>query len=272
MRTPGLPGTCYPPTLWIWEGRALYVGPSLRLDPHAGSVSCLAVALDGTFRVHRGELPGPDVRSALIPPRWRHRIVATADRMAFCYVDPGSPRHRACQDAMTVQDAEISYGHRHEDALARTAAHLADADLAEGWLEFATGPRSSAGPRLAPGPPARGGVGARDRPDPRIEAATAVLRELDPGEKASAAHLAALVGLSASRFLHLFRDHTGTSFRRYRLWLRMLRVAERVQHGSDLTTAAADAGFASPSHFSDSFHAMFGLRPSRLLGIRIRVA
>lgn len=103
---------------------------------------------------------------------------------------------------------------------------------------------------------------ARDRLDPRIEDAIAVLHGLDPHDRASAAQLSALVGLSPSRFLHLFRDHTGTSFRRYRLWLRMLRVAERVQDGTDLTGAAMDAGFASPSHFSDSFHAMFGLPPA----------
>jgi methylphosphotriester-DNA--protein-cysteine methyltransferase len=50
------------------------------------------------------------------------------------------------------------------------------------------------------------------------------------------------------------------------LWLRMLRAAEVLRHHSSLTAAAAAAGFASPSHFSDSFVAMFGLRPRRLLG------
>lgn len=87
---------------WLWPGRARYVGPSRRLDPHAGSVSCLALALDGTFTVRHDGSTGQDVRSALIPPRWTHQIVATANRMAFCYFDPGALRHRACQSAMTV--------------------------------------------------------------------------------------------------------------------------------------------------------------------------
>jgi AraC-like DNA-binding protein len=78
------------------------------------------------------------------------------------------------------------------------------------------------------------------------------LHALPPWDGAPASRLAALVGLSTFRFLHLFREHTGTSYRRYRLWLRMLRAAEALSSGHDLTGAAAGAGFASSSHFSDS--------------------
>jgi AraC-like DNA-binding protein len=81
--------------------------------------------------------------------------------------------------------------------------------------------------------------------------------------------MAAMVDLSTSRFLHLFRDQTGTSYRRYRLWLRMMRAADLLRQGHNLTRAATEAGFSSPSHFSDTFHAMFGLRPRQLLGTRI---
>ena len=80
------------------------------------------------------------------------------------------------------------------------------------------------------------------------------------------------MALSASRFLHVLREETGTSFRRYRLWARMLRAAARIADGANLSTAAAGAGFSSPSHFSDSFHTMFGLRPRHLLGMDIHVA
>lgn len=45
----------------------------------------------------------------------------------------------------------------------------------------------------------------------------------------------------------------------------MLRAAELIAGRHDLTTAATEAGFASPSHFSETFHRMFGLPPSRLL-------
>lgn len=104
--------------------------------------------------------------------------------------------------------------------------------------------------------------------DPRIRAA--LTRLGDPARPhTSAAELAHAVGLSPSRFLHLFRQHTGTSFRRYRLWIRMVTAASLLAERRELTSVAADAGFASPSHFSSSFHSMFGLPPSHLLGVDV---
>ncbi len=61
--------------------------------------------------------------------------------------------------------------------------------------------------------------------------------------------LATLTGLSTSRFLHLFRQHTGTSLRRHRTWLRMMSVVRGIRGGADLSTAAMDAGFAGCDRF-----------------------
>jgi AraC-like DNA-binding protein len=263
VRAARLPGTCDRPRLWLWPGHALYVGPSLDLEPHSGAVSCLAVAVDGTFTVAVAGDPGPACRSALIAPRTRHRLVARSELMAFCYVDPGSPRHRACRRAMTEPGRPVSRRHRHERALAGAAPALDDAAAARAWLDLAAG-----SPR--PGAPVEEPV--EEPVDPRIRAALRAVHDADPQRVAPAAQLAAAAGLSPSRFLHLFRAGTGTSFRRYRTWLRMVRAADVLRRGGDLTTAAADAGFASPSHFSDAVLALFGLRPHRLLGADIRVA
>jgi AraC-like DNA-binding protein len=104
--------------------------------------------------------------------------------------------------------------------------------------------------------------------DDRIRTALATLLA-DPA--LSAPQVAAEINLSTSRFLHLFSAESGTSFRRYRLWARMLRVAAALNRGADLTSASAEAGFASPSHFSDTFHDLFGLTVSALLGRRARL-
>ena len=77
--------------------------------------------------------------------------------------------------------------------------------------------------------------------------------------------LAADVGLSESRFLHLFHDQVGTTLRRYRLWMRLIAAGTAVRNGKNLTDAAADAGFASPSHLSDRFKSTFGLTATQLL-------
>lgn len=221
--------------LWLRLGQAVYAGPALDLGPHSGSVACLAVGLDDTFTVRTAAASGPPVRTALIAPRVRHQLVARGRRMMFCYLDPA--RAQQCRARMPGGDESVRHGHLDEDAL------LTEPDSVSDWLDIA-GPAEH-----------------RVR-DERIAAAIGHLRERT---NPSADELATAAGLSTSRFLHLFREHTGTSFRRYRLWARMLRAGTVLAGGHDLTFAAAEAGFASPSHFSDSFHAMFGLRPSRLL-------
>ena len=149
-----LPGTCYVPRLWLWPGQAVYVGPSLGLDPHSGSVSCLAVAVDGTLTVRVEGSSGPTARSVLIPPRLTHQIVSDADLVAFCYFDPGSARHRGCQRQMTATAGALGHGHRHETALTLLAGDLRDATRARAWLDLASGGPSTAPGADTTGPPA----------------------------------------------------------------------------------------------------------------------
>ncbi|TDE25324.1 AraC family transcriptional regulator [Actinomadura sp. 6K520] len=119
------------------------------------------------------------------------------------------------------------------------------------------------------GPRARRTTGPGE-PDPRIRDVTALLLT-ETYRTVTAAEAAATCGLSTSRFLRLFKAHTGTTFRRYRLWARMLAAGRVIGAGGDLTSAAAEAGFATPSHFSDAFHRMFGLQPGRLLGTGVAI-
>ena len=78
--------------------------------------------------------------------------------------------------------------------------------------------------------------------------------------------------MSESRFLHLFRQETGSSLRRYRLWSRLTRAGAEIAAGQNLTVAAVEAGFTSPSHLSDRFKSTFGLSATALLatGLTIR--
>lgn len=231
------------PALWLWPGQAVYAGPSLDLGQHSGSVACLAVGVDDVFTVD-----GLAVRTALIAPRFRHHLVAHGERMVFCYLDVASTREQACRSRMAHGTGPVRHGHVEEAGLVSAGARL-DTGTVPHWLDLA-GPVSPASV------------------DGRIAAA---IRHLAGHPTVSAAELAAGAGLSVSRFLHLFREHTGTSFRRYRLWARMYRVGRTIACRGDLTAAAADAGFASPSHFSDAFHMMFGLRPSALLATGITI-
>ncbi|MFF2082546.1 helix-turn-helix transcriptional regulator [Nocardia sp. NPDC058176] len=257
MGTRPLPETCrIPATVWLWAGHALYHGPSLRLDRHSGAVLCLAIGLDSTFTVEAEAFGARSVRSVLVPPRTPHRIIAET-RMLFCYIDPGSPRAGACRARMTEFTGGFGFVHDHEAAVIRLGS------------EFGEGAQRNLGSDAVTLFDLASGAG-RSAMDPRIAAATAILCA-DPAAPITADQLAAAVHLSKSRLLHLFAEHAGTTFRRYRVWARMLAVGRAVAEGADLTTAATHAGFASPSHFSDTFHAMFGLTATDLLSAGVRI-
>ncbi|MUL80916.1 MULTISPECIES: AraC family transcriptional regulator [unclassified Mycolicibacterium] len=243
---PALPQTCCP-TVWLWPGQALYSGPGLGLEPHSGSVWCLAVGVDGPLTV---TVQGNTIaaRSVLIPPRLTHHP-SMQGALVSCYLDPSSQRSASCRQQFTEFRDSIGVGHAAEPALTTVPD---DDEAARRWLD-----------RAAPDTP--------HRIDPRIELVAKQIRE-GPATAVSAREFAAAAGLSESRFLHLFRREAGTSLRRYRMWSRLVLAGTAVAAGQNLTTAAADSGFASPSHLADSFKTTFGLSATRLLttGLRIR--
>jgi len=232
--------------VWIGPGRAVYEGPSLHLAPHSGLVACLAIGVDDLLEVHVDHQV-LTARTVLVPARLTHRVVARGERTAFCYVDPATAHRNSLVARMRPGTADVRTGHDREDELVELAAR---GDVA-GLIALAV-PGDAVGP------------------DPRVRRAARRLAQ--PGNtELSAAELAAGVHLSTSRFLHLFAEQTGTGVRRYRLWARMLAAATVLSNGGDLTRAAADAGFATPSHLSSAFRRMFGLTPGQLLGHRPRI-
>ncbi|MDG4664444.1 helix-turn-helix domain-containing protein [Mycobacterium sp. 236(2023)] len=235
-----LPRTCYP-AVWLWPGQALYAGPSLNLEPHSGSVWCLAVGVDGDLTVTSGK-SRVVARSVLIPPRLVHHLDTHGGGLVSCYFDASSDRVAGCRAKCTGATGQFATEHADSAVLAQVPRDDASALR---WLDLAA-------------PASRRGL------DPRIAEAIARIAA-DPAGAPAARELAAELGLSESRFLHLFRAAVGTSLRRYRIWMRLIGVGVALAAGTNLTDAAADAGFASPSHLADRFKSTFGLTATDLL-------
>lgn len=252
MTRSALPETCSDTAtarLWIRPGHAVYLGPSLGLAAHSTAIASLGVGVDAPFRVRVTDGPDITARSFLFRARVTHHLVESQGRMLFCFFDPTSARVARCLGGMTRSIGDYS------------ADQVREADL----IALCDGPEPEVEQLLElasiPVPAVR---------DPRIAAITAAIRA-DPARPQRAAENAGLAGLSTSHFLRTFAEQTGTSFRRYVQWARMLRVGRAYAAGHDLTRAAVDAGFASPSHFSDVFRAMFGLSPTAFLDVASEV-
>ena len=97
--------------------------------------------------------------------------------------------------------------------------------------------------------------------DPRIDSIMQAI-QYDQGNDLSQEQLAASVGLSASRFRHLFRQHSDIPYRRYRMWRRIVSAMDTIHKADRLTYAAMDPGFTDSAHFNRCFRGTFGVNPS----------
>jgi AraC family transcriptional regulator len=86
-------------------------------------------------------------------------------------------------------------------------------------------------------------------------------------ERLSLADLGRRLYASEYHLARAFRAETGFTLHGYRMQLRLRLALEPLRHAdTSLTALAYELGFASPSHFTDSFRAAFGLPPSALRG------
>lgn len=98
------------------------------------------------------------------------------------------------------------------------------------------------------------------RLDPRIARILAILAER-PGDPLSADACAQLTRLSVSRFLHLFKQETGFSFRALRAWKRARHLLNYANETINMAHLALDIGYPDSTHFSHSIRRFYGLQP-----------
>ncbi|MEW6642410.1 MAG: helix-turn-helix domain-containing protein [Pseudomonadota bacterium] len=104
---------------------------------------------------------------------------------------------------------------------------------------------------------------ARRRLDSRIAEATVRLNDFS-GPAATAADCAAAARLSQSRFLHLFKQQTGMSFRAFRAHKRARHLLYFVNEDLNFAHLAQDIGYPDSTHFCHSIRRFYGLKPGAI--------
>lgn len=228
--------------------RVCYLGrlgtPSLR----AFGALTLYCSPDRPFRLCRDGRHWQQCRMAVVPPYQPHRIASGGGWLGSIMVEPETVdpavlswpgRQQASEQALTRWRA----GYAVLRQRAREGAEVDGLDVDRLFL----------------------GVSLRRRYlDPRVERVLTYLRE-DPAHHYTAAECARLSGLSFSRFLHLFKQETGTAFRKLRAWKRARSLLYHVNRRASLTDIALDVGYPDSTHFSHSIRRTYGLTPRDIL-------
>lgn len=194
---------------------------------------------DGTW--HTSDL-------AVVPRDQAHRVATDSGFVIGILIEP----ERVCPDDLEVLMAQARDPARRPELIARlrAAADRLHATAPDGDISAAEFDRIALGRPLA----------SRTL-DPRIDTVLDELK-LDGLEKQIlASDLAESVGLSSSRFLHLFKEQTGVSFRKFRVWRRARTFLMHANHDNSLTDVALSLGYPDSSHFSHSIRKTYGLKP-----------
>lgn len=229
------PLVAWPSLVGVW-------GPGGASAPHTHHAMHLIVALSGELR-----LSGRPCAGGFVPAEVRHDVDARGVEVLTVFAEPESAEGAALSAAAGPGETILTAAER--DRLVPLAVRQSPTPEAVSvWLRALAAPAGR--------PPMH----------PRVRR---VLRDLRAGpldrERTSAAALAASAGLSESRFLHVFRESTGTPLRRYLMWLRLQRAAPLIMSRATLTEAAFAAGFSDAAHMTRTFKRLFGVTPSVLV-------
>jgi hypothetical protein len=191
--------------LYLGKGRALYCGPLQHLEAHVYGAPVLHAGIYGPFKMMLGDGTWRSHRAAVVPGL-RHALDVAGGVHGKLFVETDSPcastfrcRFPYLRDAVTdLNDPEIVGVFR--------------------WI-FEDDPQQEAVERrldllLAAAP-------EETHLDPRIQKIVELIRN-EPDRNYSQGELAASLGLSPSRLLHLFSEQLGVPYRRLRMWRRLM--------------------------------------------------
>jgi len=229
--------------VYLWEGAALFVGMLRDVDRHRHHAVQICLALEDPFEIyvegrwHRSKL-------AIIPGNIPHQLRASTSKLVVLLAY-GSP-----QLARKISLLGPQFNSTVPAKLARAPKSLIEAK------HYQNAVNSELFDEIEPRADQQGA-------DSRIASSLEYIdRNIE--EPLTTAILAKQIGLSESRFIHLFTENAGLPMRRYILWRRVIRTVDAILSGSSLTMAAHQAGFADSAHFSRTFRQTFGLSPSEI--------
>ncbi len=236
----------------VWPPALATRGPGSRSALHSHHSLHFVLSIDGELRVRTSPLgrwaTAAGVLTAADVP---HAIDSHGTEVLLVFLDPESEAGAMFRPLLQQPVRAVSAQERAalvRDVVPRTILSSG----AEEWV------RNAAGVLGVP-------LAASQRPiHPRVRKLLRTLHSSGIDEATSLGALAASVGLSPSRLMHVFTESIGIPLRPYLSWLRVQRAAIAIVNGSPLGEAAHTAGFSDAAHMSRTFKRMLGVAPSVL--------
>jgi len=265
----------------LWPAGLVVWGPGATSSLHAHHAVQLIVTLGGGGRLRgRARQPWIDFGAALIGPDVPHEVDARGTTVVIAFVDPESDVAAGLRERLpaplTVLPADEVEGWRR----ALGGAPLRPAAVEAWWRARVAGGGPRASSTLHPRTLHPRTLHPRTLHPRTLHPRTLHPRTLHPRvrrvlrwlrenvaaaeEDRSLDRMAALAGLSPSRFMHVFTESLGVPLRPYVLWLRLQHAAGRLLAGASATEAAHDAGFSDAAHLSRTFRRTLGTTPREI--------
>ncbi|MFG3597189.1 helix-turn-helix domain-containing protein [Bradyrhizobium sp. RDI18] len=230
----------------ITPERVFYAGLLGRPRQRCSGAFNIYVAIEGGLWLTTAD--GHETRSDMLAllPNVRHTIASDHRSVLSVVIEPESVRPGVLDDlVMRLAGPEgAAFASRIRAAYRELREHHARNEFSSAELD-----------RLC-----LGEVLPQRELDPRVAHAIVHIGKFS-GEPVTAASCAAEAGLSPSRFLHLFKEQTGISFRSFRAWKRARHLLHFANQDINLAHLAQDIGYPDSTHFSHSIRRFYGLKP-----------
>jgi len=230
----------------ITPERVFYAGLLGRPRRRCSGAFHVYVAIEGGLHLAPEGVRETYGELAVVPPYLQHTISSDHRAVICVTIEPESVRDGAFDElaARLCGPEQPLFARRIRSAYDRLRERRCRDDIDSAELD-----RMCLGETL----PAR-------QLDPRVVTAIAQIGRF-AGEPVTAASCAVEIGLSPSRFLHLFKEETGMSFRSFRAWKRARHLLHFANQDLNLAHLAQEIGYPDSTHFSHSIRRFYGLKP-----------
>ena len=235
------------PGALVWPAAMIVWGPGFITSGHRHHCVQLVMAMRGTLMIRGGSKdPWMKCGAALVRPDAAHEVDARDTTVLIGFVD-----------------SESELGAALTKGIKGGISCISDTRVARWRAAIGTPPTEARIDRWV-----RTQLLHRRHPvkiHPAVRVVLKHLRErLGISNDLSLKTLAAISGLSQSRFMHVFTESTGVPLRPYVLWLRLQRACCDLMAGVSVTAAAHSAGFSDAAHLTRTFRRMLGMTPTDL--------